>query len=221
MTMIESKMIRRSILPRTPKSRERGSALIEFMLSSLVWLPLLLGVIFIGLNIVRAIEVTQICRDAGHMHAYGVDFAQPANQQLLVKLATDFTFTANSGNGVVILSTITFIGPADCQAAGLAANASQCANLNQSVFTRRIVVGNKQLRVSAFGTPSPSSIDSDGNISATSYLNNISLRATSFSSVLPLQSGQFAYLSEAYFASPDLDFPGFLSGSGTYSRAIF
>ena len=207
--------------PRKPKSRERGSALIEFMLTSLVWVPLLLGVIFIGLNVVRAIEVTQICRDAGHMHAYGIDFAQPANQQLLVRLASDFTFTATGGNGVVILSTITFIGPQDCLAAGRPATTAQCANLNQSVFTRRIVVGNRQLRTSAFGTPMPGSIDSDGNIRSAAYLNDVNARAVSFGSVLPLQSGQYAYLSEAYFASPDLDWPGFLSGSGSYARAIF
>ncbi len=195
--------------------------MIEFLLTSMIWVPMLLGIIFIGFNVVRAIEVTQICRDAGHMHAYGVDFAQPANQQLLVRLASDFTFSATGGNGVVILSTITFVGPQDCQAAGRMANTSQCANLNQPVFTRRVVIGNRQLRTSAFGTPQSSSIDADGNISSSAYLNDLGDRANGFTSVLPLETGQFAYLSEAYFASPDLDWPGFLSGSGTYSRAIF
>lgn len=205
---------------RTPLRSRRcreGSALVEFSLSTLFWIPLLLGTIFIGLNIVRAIEVTQICRDAGHMEAYGVDFSQPANQQILVQLAAGFTFTVNSGNGVIILSTITMISPQDCTAAGL----SSCANINYPVFTRRIVIGNSSLRSSSFGTPNAADIDASGNISAKYYLNDTTTRAGTFNSVLPLLSGQYAYLAEAYFSSPDLNWPGFVSGSGNYTRVIF
>jgi hypothetical protein len=52
-------------------------------------------------------------------------------------------------------------------------------------------------------------------------LNDTSTRAGTFNSVLPLLSGQYAYLAEAYFASPDLNWPGFVSGSGNYTRVIF
>jgi hypothetical protein len=203
--------------PTKRRQRESGSALIEFLLSSLVWVPLLLGTIFIGLNIVRTIQVTQICRSAGHMHAFGVDFSQLPNQQLLVRLANGFPFTPTGGNGVVILSTITFITKADCDAAGR----TKCANIDQAVLTRRVVVGNRQLRSSAFGTPNPGSIDSGGNISSNAYLDDPTARAGNFTTLLPMKAGQFAYLSEAYFTSPDLDWPGFTSGSASASRAIF
>ncbi len=195
----------------------RGSALVEFSLSTLFWIPLLLGTIFIGLNIVRSIEVTQICRDAAHMEAYGVDFSQPNNQQILVRLASGFTFSTNGGNGVVILSTITMISTSDCTAGGQ----TSCSNVNYPVFTRRIVIGNSSLRTSSFGTPNAADIDSSGNISSNYYLNDTSTRAGTFNSVLPLLSGQYAYLAEAYFSSPDLNWPGFVSGSGNYTRVIF
>ena len=203
--------------PSRNKSLRSGSALIEFALSTMVWVPLLLGTIFIGLSVTRAIEVAQVCRDAAHMHVSGVDFSQPANQQILVQLASGLNFAMTGGNGVIILSTITFVSQQDCNAASV----PNCANLNQPVFTRRIVIGNRGLRTSDFGSPNPGDIDSSGNISLTNYLNDSSTRALNFNSVLPLQSGQYAYLAEAYFTFPDLDWPGFQTGLGSYSRAIF
>jgi hypothetical protein len=200
------------------RSRLRaGSALIEFSLSTMLWVPLLLGTIFIGLNIARAVEVAQVARDAAHMYVSGVDFSQSANQQILVRLASDLGFQVRSGNGVIIFSTITFVGQQDCAAANL----PNCANLNQPVFTQRIVVGNTQLLTSVFGSPRSGDIDSSGNISLTSYLNDPGNRALNFNALLPLQSGQYGYVAEAYFASPDLNWPGFLTNSGNYARSIF
>lgn len=200
-------------------SRERGSALIEFLLSSFVWLPLLLGTIFIGINIARSIEVTQICRDAGHMHAYGVDFSQPANQAILVQLATGFSITTTGGNGVVILSTVEYIGSQQCQAGGY--RTDNCVNLNQYVFTRRIVIGNSALRPSNYGTPSSSYIDAHGDVSSAGYLADSTSQATGLPSALTLTSGQSAYLAEAYFSSPDLDWANFSNNEGIYSSVIF
>jgi len=203
-------------------SRERGSVMIEFTLAtSLFLVPLLLGTMVIGQNLIREIEVTQVCRDAGHMYSYGVDFSQSANQNLLVNLAQGLSFQTSGGNGVVILSTVTFIGPNDCVAGGYQPNGSSCANLNQTVFTRRIVVGNASVKASAFGTPSAGLIDSSGNISQAGYLNNTSTRATGFSSLVALTSGQFSFMSEMYVATPDLSFWTYLGTTGVSARTIF
>ncbi len=53
------------------------------------------------------------------------------------------------------------------------------------------------------------------------YLTDVSARATGFQGLLALQPGEFAYVSEACFQSPDYDFPGFFRGSGIYARTIF
>mgnify|MGYP001312410074 CR=1 FL=1 len=196
--------------------------MVEFTLVTSVFLvPLLLGTMIIGQNLIREIEVTQVCRDAGHMFSYGIDFSLPVNQTLLVNLAQGLQLQTSGGNGVVTLSTLTFVGPNDCIAGGYQANGSSCANLNQTVFTRRIVVGNISLHASAFGTPNASLIDSSGNISAAGYLNNTSTRATGFSSLVQLSSGQFAYLSEMYVATPDLSVWSYLRTTAVSARSIF
>jgi hypothetical protein len=193
----------------------------EFSFSTLFWVPLLLGTMVLGLNLSRSIHVAQFCRDAGHMYAYGVDFSQTANQNLLVQLASGLNISASGGNGVVIFSTITTIAASDCTAGGLQANSSQCPNLNYSVFTNRIIIGNSSLKTSAFGTPASADVGSSGSIPSSKFLTDTSCRATNFTSLLNISSGQYAYVSEAYFSSPDYDWTGFLTGTGVAARNIF
>lgn len=202
-------------------ARSRGTALVEFTLCAVVWLPLLLGVIFVGFNVARSIEVTQICRDAGHMHAYGVDFSQTVNQSILIQLSTGFDITPTGGNGVFILSTAMLIGPAQCEGGGLPGDSADCPNLNYTVFTRRLVIGNKTLRTSNYGTPNSRYIDSNGNISTTGYLTDASMRVQNFPSTLNLAAGESVYFSETYFDSPDLDWNTFSTQEGIYSSFIF
>ncbi len=192
----------------------------EFVLCCLVWVPLLLGTIFVGINVARSIEVTQVCRDAGHMYAYGVDFSQPGNQAILVQLATGFYITTNAGNGVFILSTVMLVGPEQCQAGGLQPNSGSCPNLNDVVFTGRIVVGNRGLRASNYGTPNPSYI-SNGLVSSAGYLTDATMRVPGIPSVLTLGAGQYAYVSETYFSAPDLNWNTFATNQGVYSSFIF
>jgi hypothetical protein len=207
--------------PNPMLGRNNGGALMEFSFSSLFWVPLILGTIVLGLNLSRALRVTQLCRDAGHMYAYGVDFSQSGNKNLLLRLANGLNITAAGGNGVIVFSTITYIAGSDCTAGGLAANSSQCPNLNFMVFTKRLVIGNAALKPSAFGTPNAADMDSSGSIPSSKFLKDATTRATGFSSLITIASGQYAYVSEAYFSSPDYDWSGFLTGTGVAARNIF
>jgi len=207
------------------RGREEGSALIEFLLASIFLIfPLLLGTIVFGLSLVRANQVAEVCRDAGHMYAYGVDFSQPSSQNMLVQLAQGLNMTTSGGNGVVILSTVTLLAANDCVAGGFASGA--CPNLGQTVFTRRIVIGNSQLHTSAFGNPA-GIVGSGGNIQAADYAASASAVASNFSSVIPLPAGQFAYVAEAFVVSPDFKFWGgnsywsWISPGGISARSIF
>jgi hypothetical protein len=196
--------------------------LIEFVLSSLFWVPLLTGTLVIGGNLIKAIQVVQLCRDTGHMWAYGVDFSQTTGQNMIAQLAQGLNFNTNgTGNGVVIFSNVTFIGNNQCLAAGLAANTAACPNLNQTVFTRRVVVGNSSLRNSNFGTPAAGIIGSRGFVAATDYCTNATARANNFVQLLPLAPGDLSSLTETYFKSPELDWSGIMTGTGEYSYAIF
>src|SRR6266700_6460539 len=104
-------MIKKSQLrSRQIRPSERGSALIEFVfVCSLFWVPLFFGTLVIGFSLVQALQVTQVCRDAAHMYAFGVDFSQTIYKNLLVSLGPDLGMTTNGGKGVVIFSTVTYI----------------------------------------------------------------------------------------------------------------
>ncbi len=187
--------------------------MVEFVLCMLLWVPFFLGMWMIGINLIRAIEVTEVCRDAAHMSAFGIDFSTTGNQAVLQKVAQGIDISA-TGSGVVILSTVTMIGDSDCTAAGLDPNGS-CTNNHQHVFTRQIIIGNSSVRASAFGTPKPGDIDSNGNIAPGTYLTDTTCVAKGFSNLMTLASGQYAYMAEMTVNSPDL------SNAASSARSIF
>jgi len=205
----------------TRRSAQLGTAGLEFALSTVFWVPLLLGTSVFGFSLIRAIQVTQITRDAAHMHAFGLDFAQTANRNVLLRLAHGLNVSATGGNGVFLISTVLQIGAAECTAAGLVADSANCPNLGRPVFTRRIVVGNAALRASDFGTPNAAIINSAGHITSPDYLTNVSARANGFGSVVAgMADGQVAYLVEGYLATPELT-RAYYSSPGHYARSIF
>ena len=57
------------------------------------------------------------------------------------------------------------------------------------------------------GTPDAALLDSEGNLA--DYLTESTARAPNFNNILALQPGEFAYVSEAFFQSPEYGFPGF------------
>jgi hypothetical protein len=204
---------------------EKGNALLEFAAVSIVVIPLFFGMVGAGIQLGRMNEAVQICRDAAHMYARGVDFSLVANQNILVNLATGTGMTVNGGNGVVIMSQIVEVYQADCTAAGL--TTGQCTNLGKLVFINRLVTGNAALRSSNYGTPPAGVIDSLGNIAASDYLTNSNVVvASSMSSELvnaglTLNDGDIAYLTEFFESMPDLSFLGVGGSTGVYAKAIF
>lgn len=194
----------------------RGTELVEFALVLALLAPLLVGAMGAGLNLIRSIQVVQVCRDAGHMFSRGVDFADPANRLLIERLAQGLDIRAQGGTGVVILSTVMFIGQSQCAAGGLSSSA--CTNLNYPVFVKRVVIGNAAARASAFGTPPPTLLDASGNVA--NYLTNTGARAVGFQPVLPLQPGDTAYVAEVYVPSADYSFLG-SANTGVYARTFF
>jgi hypothetical protein len=189
--------------------------MVEFVLCmGMFWLPLFLGACQFGFELIQAIQVTQVCRDAGHLYAYGINFTQSPNQYLLASLAPNLGVdpTGVGGSSVVILSTVNYIGTADCQAGGYS---STCPNYGTVVFTSQVIVGNQSLHSSAYGTPST---DSLGNVAAGSpstsgYLNASSAVVQNFPGIT-LSTGttgqQYAYISEMYSKASGLRwfFPG-------------
>jgi hypothetical protein len=191
-----------NIFRRKTTHRWRGSSTLEFALAgSFIFLPLLAGTATVGVAMLRSMEVAGLNRDAGHMFATGVDFSQSVNRNLLLKVAGNLNITDTGGKGVVILSEIDGTGN------------------NQAVCSLRLVIGNAALRQSSYVNPSSGVLDSAGNVT---NLNDASASvAPAFLAMMPMTQGQVAYVVETYFSTSDYDWPGFLTGTGIYMKAVF
>lgn len=201
------------------RDRRRGNAMVEFALCLVFLAPLMLGTFNLGMNLARNLQVTQLARNAGHMYVRWVDFSIPESQQLIVRLADGLNMTRTGGDGTVILSQVLVPAAADCTGAGL--NAGACTNLNIPVIVHRIQFGNSSLKNSAFGSPDPSLIRGDGSIAVADYLTDSRVRATGWSSVMTLASGEIAYVSEVYVKTPAYNIGDQGGVEGVYARSIF
>lgn len=202
------------------RPQERGAAIVEFCLIAIVWIPMLLGAISLGFDLIRAIQSSQVCRDAGHMAAYGVNFSLTNNQGLLANLAKPLNITSGAGDGAIVLSTVTLVIDSDCTNAGL----SGCANTGHYVFKSLFLFGNPAPDVAQtkLGNP-PSNYLQGTPITIKDYLTNPALRADSLSNSLTFisnVSGQLAYVSELTLR-PRMSFTSVMGGSGSYARSIF
>ena len=210
--------------PWSRAETERGSALIEFVLCfGLFWIPLFLGASQFGLELIQAIQVTQVCRDAGHMYAYGIDFSQSSNQYLLASFAPslDVDPTGVGGRSVVILSTVQYVDDKMCQAHGYT---STCPNSGVLVFTNQTIVGNSGLHASVYGTPKTSSgTVQPGSPTTSGYLNASSAVVQGYPNIT-LTSGstgqqQYGYIAEMYSESNSLNW--YLAGNPWVSAVSF
>jgi Flp pilus assembly protein TadG len=219
---------------RRRRQGQRGNTILEFAIVVPCLTLLFFGSVGLGIMMGRYIQALQVNRDVAHMYSDGVDFTQTTPQNIVVQqLALGTGMTATGGNGVIILSQVKTVYQVDCTAAAVAS----CNNLGLPVFTQRIVLGNKTLKTSAFGTPAAGILDSSGNISPGVYLanTNSTVRTSGFEAVLdtaaisaggsgapPAQlQGSTSYVVEVFFQYPDIGFLGWSTAGGAYTRFIF
>jgi hypothetical protein len=226
----------------------RGVSIIEFSFGLLVLIPLLLGSVGLGVNLVDHMEIVQLARDAGYMYARQVDFTATANQTVLVNLGADLglSATASASNAVLILSTVTYVDSAMCKSDNKWNNVTNtpngCTNYQQWVFAERIAIGKTSLRSSSFGAPvttgaNPVVLDSGGKIALDAQVTNAGDVAVSttvsgvrqFAGISPyksldgnvsgLPSGQVVYVAES--AGRGFSMPPFASQPVMYSYSVF
>jgi Flp pilus assembly protein TadG len=207
---------KRGIQAMCRNNSEKGNIYIEFVLvASFFFVPVILGMITLGIALVRNYQVNQLTRDVGHMMAKGVNFSQQANQDLIANdLANGLSLQANSGNvtgsatgnGVLVLSVFESL-----------TSSCNCGNAGHVVVVGRIVIGNNTLYTSPFG--SPRSLTSSGSV--TNYTTDIRARADNISSVITIASGSLAYMAEGDFAFKDLGVVGFITNLGAFNRSVF
>jgi hypothetical protein len=198
---------------------ERGNAILEFALVISFLGMLLFGTFSVGMTLTKSVQAGVVSRDAGAMFMRQVDFTLAQNKNIVVRLANGMGMTTSGGNGAVVLTKVLKIGTPECAAGGLGVGA--CPNFDQAVVIKRIVIGNSTLFTSSFGTPTASLIQADGDLSVASYLTDVTARVPNFSSIMTLNAGEHAYVSEAYFLTPEVNLPGYRSNTYVYQRNIF
>jgi hypothetical protein len=230
---------------RRKKTSERGQEIIEFALVALLFVPLMLGSFITGMNLIRSIQVNHVCRDLADMYIHGADFSTWGMQNLAKRLAaglvldigTSFsgnlqTNTSNSGNGLVTISQVMYVGPTtgtNCVSVGSA----NCTNHDKFVFLQRIQFGNGTLATtngSSLGNPGVAGnaygmianpLTVAGAAVPGSYQTAMSsLWQVNTGGRSPLVDGQVMYVVETYFKSPDLAL-GQSDGGGIYARYFY
>ncbi len=138
----------------------QGAAVIEFAFAMLVWIPLLVGLINVGIALIWELEVNQLSRDLANMYAREVfkDANVKSSLDIVKKLGgcdkygrnCTFSFDPNNGNALAVLSRVKVIDRnVDC-------GGSACTNAGKAVYEEQILLGNTNIRSgnwSRFGTP--------------------------------------------------------------------
>ena len=190
--------------------RRRGTALIELGLIIFPMVLLLFGVTLVGLQLGQSVRCAQITRDAASMFVRGIDFTLENNQDVLVRLAQGMGMDKSGGKGVMIFTKVTWVPQSECTAAAL----SPC-NGDRHVITQRVVVGNSALRQSALGQPD----SAEANGLVLDFMQNSSAIANF--PYMQLHAGETAYVTEGYFDTPEINFPGYHADPGVYTIALY
>jgi hypothetical protein len=173
------------------------------------------------------------------MYSRGVDFASnggAADSETLTAVTQQVGTVTASGTGVVIFTTLTYVGNSVCASLGAtygtapsSGNAGShtvsCTNYGKFVFTQQYTQGNTSLLTSKFGTAPTGEMDTNFNIPSSYYVTNATYVSTF--NLLPApqelgqdgyQSGQPVYVVETYFSGSGQK--GYASG-GDYAYAVF
>jgi hypothetical protein len=216
--------------------------MLEFGIVMVFLIPMFTGAFSIGMALTKAIQVSNVARDAAVLMVRsntdpnsGLDLSQTQNQRIIVRAAQGLGMASDAqddpsstGSGVVILSKVVMVGPAECSLGITPAptgappwNAGNCPNYDSYVFAYRVVIGNGGRWNSTLGNPG-GTVQSNGTITLADIASNTSDRVTNFSSVtgMTLTSGTFALISEMYADISYLNFFSVLKNPTIYARSI-
>jgi len=183
-----------------------------------------------GMNFVYMDKVNDVALAADLMVVKNQDLTLQGSQAIIGRVATGLNLVtgagpngngAAGGNGLLVLSTVQYIGTSTC---------SGCTNVGKYVFTKRIYVGNKSLQVngstvdSLFGDPESALWDStvSGTVSNNQSNTGAQTKATfaAMYGATPIPDGQVVYVVESFF-KPPFSFGGYAgSTNGMYVRAL-
>jgi hypothetical protein len=196
---------------------ERGNNILEFALIAMPTVIVMLGVVVLGVDLARSVEVAQVARDGGAMFVRGLDFSQTGNQQVLVRIAGPLNLQLTGGNGLASMSKITFIPDPSC-GAPTDSSYPNCI-VGKNVLMQRIIFGNTALPGTHYLTAGNVTFDSQGNVA--NYATDANAVISNFTATLQLKPLEVSYVTEVFFQTPDVNMQSFLNTTGVYSQAFF
>lgn len=197
----------------------RGSVILEFAIIAPLLMLLLAGSFTLGMSVNRAIQASNVNRNAIVLLTRKVDLSRSENQMMLIRSAAGLkmniagTYSPDpSGSGVVILSKVIRVGPVACSLGipGWNGNAASCPNFGEYVIAQRIGIGNTARWSSAIGAPA-TLLATDGSVSDADIANSSSNRATGFSRLttdsgfLYFDNDSFTFVGELFADMTDLN----------------
>jgi len=221
--------------------RESGNTILEFSIVMTFLLPMLAGAFTIGMAVTKAIQVSNVARDAVVLMvtatenpSSGLDLSQTQNQRIIVRAAQGLGMASDAqndpsstGKGVVILSRVVLVGPTECSLGVVPVptgappwNTGNCPNYGSYVFEYRVVIGNGTRWSSVLGNPG-GPVQSNGTITASDIASNAADIAPNFHSVMgiTLTPSTFALVAEMYADVSYLNFFSVLPSPVLYARS--
>ena len=229
---------------KKPRARraEAGNTILEFALVMTFLVPMFAGAFTIGMALTKAIQVSNVTRDAVVLMVRsnsdpesGLDLSLTQNQRIIVSAAAGLGMNSDAqddpnanGSAVVILSQVVMVGPTECSL-GITPtpsgappwNAGNCPNFGSYVFEYRVVIGNGSRWTSTLGNPG-GTVQSNGTITAADIASNSSDRVANFNTVtgMTLSASTFALVSEMYADVSYLNFFSVMSNPVIFARSI-
>jgi hypothetical protein len=181
---------------------------------------MMLGVVVVGIDLGRSVQVGQLCRDSGSMFVRGVPLYQSAAQGVIVRLGQNLNLQLTGGDGLVILSKIQSVpNTAVCGNPGTTTYVNCAAGNYINVLVQRIIFGDTTLPGTHF--PTAGSVTFDATDQVNNYLTDSNAAVPTFSTTLQLQQNETSYVAETYFRAPVVNLGFFQGAPGTYAQAFF
>jgi hypothetical protein len=200
-------------------SRQSGHQILEFALVVIPTVFLLLGVIVIGINLGRAVQVAQICRDADSMYVRGASMYSSAAKSFVAQLGASMNLQVSGGDGLITLSKIQFIPDPSCGTPGSPSYAN--CTVGKARLVQRTVFGDQTLPGTRYPTHGAVTLDSLDQVN--NYLTDANAVVDNFASLaFQLKPLEVSYIAEAYFRNSYSNFNVWSgSSAGIYSQAFF
>jgi hypothetical protein len=203
------------------RQARKGQAILEFSLIAFSLALMFAGAFTVGAMLNKALQVSNVTRSAAVLMVTSVtnpkadlNLVLPQNQRILIREANGLGMALNAqydpsptGNGAIFLSKIILVGNNEC-AAGVTPiptgvppwTTATCPNFNTYVFAYYVAIGNNTRWASAFGTPPPADVQSDGTVSAVNIATDtrVQIPTTTMTPIITLAQSKYALTSETY-----------------------